>query len=362
MVARLISGTLCGMAAVTLFACAPGNENSPTAPDIVPLYSKPSSTPSITVLALPSLGPGQSAANAINDAQEIAGYSGSYPARWSTANGVWTVTKLGLATGSATDINEAGTVVGYAGGNITLWRRDGSSEIVAAGYATALNESEKVVGHEGSTNRSAVWTSANGVWTIHYLAQIAGGNGVGDPTSINNDGVIVGLSYDASNTQHAVKWVPSLTLPGEWDAAVPLDAHAGQTNSAAQAIEGQDVIGLIWRCTGPTTCTSREPYQWTLSGASAIGSLSTLDAWPQGMNASRFIVGAIFKFSRSAYERAFVWSPAAPQLTDLGVPSGYNESSATDINNGTATRSSKQVVGIGYGSNRRQIALLWTIP
>ncbi|MFN2602951.1 MAG: hypothetical protein ABR582_09380 [Gemmatimonadaceae bacterium] len=362
MVTRLISSTLCGMAAVILFACSRGNEASPTGPDIVPLYNKPSSAPSITVITLPTLGPGQSGANAINDAQEIAGFSGTFAARWSLVNGVWTATKLGSAMGSASDINEAGTVVGSSGGNIMVWRRDGSSAVVAAGWGVALNESETVVGRDGPTNRPAVWTFAAGVWTRHFLTPMAGGTSHSDPRSINNDGVVVGLSDDGTTWDHAVKWVPSVTSPGEWDAAVPLDAHAAETNSAAQAIEGQDVIGGIWRCTGPTTCTSREPYQWTLSGASAIGSLSNLDAWPNGTNSSRFIVGEIFNFSRSAYERAFVWSPAAPQLTDLGVPHGYSESSATDINNGTATRSSKQVVGIGYGSRGSQIALLWTIP
>ena len=362
MMIRLIPKMTAGLGMLALFGCGGDNEVVPTGPAALTLaYARPTPAPGITIVQLPSLGTGSSVANAINDAQEIAGTSASFAARWTQVNGNWAATKLGAATGTATDINEAGTVHGSSGGDVTLWRRDGSSEVVVTGNPIALNESETVVGSSPGYVANA-WTRANSVWTGHYLPPLANGGG-SYPTSINNDGVIVGYSFDATNTQHAVKWLPSTLSPGDWDAAVPLDAHAGETNSAAFAIEGSEVVGLIFRCPSPSTCTSREGYYWSLSDASATGSLGSQDVWPQGLNADGFIIGAFSSTPRGRpyVLHAFIWSPAAPTIKDLGTLKGYSEAMAADINDATAAHA-KQAVGQGTSGSGARAALLWIIP
>jgi probable HAF family extracellular repeat protein len=287
-----------------------------------------------------------------------------YPVRWSRSGTTWTVERLGTSTGITADINEAGTIVGSSGGNIVLWRRNGSTSSISGARAVALNESETVVGFS-SGNVASVWVNSAGLWTPHALPPLAGGGSANEPTDINEDGIVVGFSFDANGVQHAVKWVPSTTTPGEWDAAVPLDSHAGLTNSAALGVDGAAVIGLIWRCTAPgnqSTCTSREPFDWSLGAQAGYGSLGTEDAWPEGLNATHSVVGThAVRTNRRQELHAFVWSPATPTITDLPAAKGYPESLALDINNPTVTRSTAQVVGRGVTSNGVTAAVVWVL-
>ncbi len=355
-------------AAFASISCTANDDTPPTGPSASgPALQKPvAPTPSIAIVKLPTLG-SRSVAHAINDAQEIAGTSGSFPARWTRTGSGWAVQKLGAGTGSAEDINEAGTAVGSSNGLIMLWRRDGSSALVGQGWPVALNESEIVVGVERPSGHATAWVRVGEAWIAHYLPRLAGvTEGVNEPSGINDDGVIVGYSYDETGTQHAVKWRPSTAAPGEWDAAVPLDAHAAATNSAATGIEGSDVVGLVFRCTTPTvfaTCTTRDPYHWALNGLSAFQSLGTEDAWPEGLNSSRFIVGVYFTSSRAAWtSHGFVWSPGAPTIQNLGTLKGYSDGWAEDVNNSSATRASKQIVGSVSNKSGQTAAVVWIVP
>ena len=189
--------------------------------------------------------------------------------------------------------------------------------------------------------------------------------GLNEPSDINDAGVIVGYSSNSSNVQHAVKWIPSTRSPGEWDVAIPVDALAGTTNSAALGIEGNDIVGLIWRCSAPdgvSNCTSRDARHWSLTSGSSLGSLSTADAWAEGLNSSQFIVGVTFlRTHRSWTRNAFVWSPGASTLKNLGVPKGYGSGWAKDINNSTSARQSKQIVGYVQTHAGAQAAAVWII-
>jgi len=369
---RLMFSEVTALALSVLAACSPTERPAPSAPDVS--FAKggpPSSQPSFAPTVLPTLG-GNSGANGVNDDGVIVGYSSvgsvSYPVKWTQTGGVWQVVKLQTGEGTATAVNASGAAAGSAGGFAIYWPAGGGAETIGAGSARAMNAAGMVTGYRpGAPNAGAVvWTRSGGVWTEHTLPRQAGvTTGFNEVDDINDDGVVVGYGQGANGIQHAVKWVPSATVPGEWDAAVPIDARAGETNSAALGIDGPDVVGIIWRCPTPTTCTSREGYHWSLTG-SGIGSLGPADVLPQGLNASRTIVGWLGVTSRGQFaRRAFVWSPGSPTIQELGLAKGYQEAWANDVNNATLSRPSRLAVGQSgstSGSMQKLAAMVWTIP
>jgi hypothetical protein len=354
------------LALVAALGCDASRDALPTgALDLEPRYAKPSPTlPGVVIVVLPKIAAGYSDANAINDAEEIVGTDGG-PVRWTKSGSSWIAQRLGTSPGTAVEITEAGTAVVRQDGNIMLWRRNGSTEVVAAGYAVALNESETVIGYD-SNNRATAWVRTGASWSAHTLRRYQdAAAGINEPSDINDAGIIVGYSSNSSNIQHAVKWIPSTTSPGEWDVAVPVDELAGTTNSAALGIEGNDIVGLIWRCVPPdsnTACASRDARHWSLTPGSSLGSLSSADAWPEGLNSSQFIVGVTFPRTRPSSWNAFVWSPGAPTLQNLGAPKGYASGWAKDINNSTTARQSKEIVGYAETHAGANAAVVWIIP
>jgi probable HAF family extracellular repeat protein len=359
-----LSGTL-----IVAAACGSSESALPSGPDPSFARKPPAPASGIVATTLPGLG-GGSAALAINDDGIVVGNaegSGTYfPVRWTQTSAGWQLVKLQDATGSAADINEAGAAVGVVNGIATFWPVGGGAETIGPGSPRAINAAGVVVGsRDGAANGGAVaWTRSGGTWTEHALPRQAGTTGFNEVDDIGDDGVVVGYAQGANGVQHAVKWVPG-AVPGEWAPAVPLDAQAGATNSAATGIDGSDIVGLIWRCTDPatfSTCTSREAYHWSLAGSST-GSLGGGDAWPEGLATGRYIVGVSFTSTRrQSTARAFVWSPANPTFQDLGVPKGQSQGWAVDINNPTASRAARQAVGHTWGSSGQSTAVLWTIP
>jgi probable HAF family extracellular repeat protein len=319
-----------------------------------------------TATVLPTLG-GNSGAQSVNDNGVIVGYSAgggvTFPVKWTQVGGVWQVTKLQTASGSAVDVDAVGGAVGTSNGVATYWPAGGGVETIGPGSARAMNDAGTVVGYRsGAPNGGAVaWTRSGGAWVEHTLPRQAGVvTGFNEVDDISNDGVIVGYAQGADGVQHAVKWIPSTTTAGEWDPAVPVDARAGTTNSAALGIDGPDIVGIIYRCT--TQCTSREGFHWSTTGA-ALGSLGPEDAVPEGLNSARTIAGWFIVNARGQYWRhAFIWSPSAPAIQDLGLLKGDGEAAAHDINNATASRSTRLVVGESVPlRGTSSVAMLWTI-
>jgi hypothetical protein len=215
-------------------------------------------------------------------------------------------------------------------GSVILWAPDAAPETIGTGLATPMNESQIVVGLDNSAadgNGARAWTRSVTGWAVHVLPRQAGfTGGYSQPEDINDDGVIVGFAADAGSAgERPVKWVPSVTMPGEWDAAVPLDAVAAANLGGAHAIVGQDIVGEILRCFPPCASPTRDPYHWSLTTGQGIGSLGSADAVAQGLNAQRSIVG--FLFFRG--EHAFVWTAANPTIRDLGAPNGYQSATHT---------------------------------
>lgn len=351
-----------GLAVAGIIGCEGTETVSTDRDEFSPAYAKPVPTaPDLSVVVLPKAGAGSAEARAINDAEEIAGASGGFATRWTRNGTAWIAQQLSNSPGHSADITESGTVVGTSGGDVTLWRRDGSVETVGAGRAVSVNEAETIIAGMSALG-ATVWAKNGGVWTAHALARLAGGSGsINEPSGLNEDGVIVGYSWDADSVQHAVKWVPSASTPGEWDAAVAIDAFAATHNTWASRIEGDDIVGGMWLCQSPDgsgPCTSREAWHWSLSGASSLGSLSTSDSWAEGLNASRYIVGVRFFQSRGkSTSRAFVRVPGTTGLRDLTQPKGFSDGWALDVNNTTGTRTTKQIVGYVTGGSGSSAAL-----
>jgi hypothetical protein len=343
-------------------ACSSGDQRMPMAPDDGASLARPTG-PSISVTSLPSLG-GFSTARAINDDQVIVGTSNGLPVKWTlTASGQWAVEALQLTSGEAEDITESGVVVGTSAGSVTLWSPGVAPETIGVGVAAAINESQVVVGEDNSAadgNGARAWTRSGTGWLAHVLPREAGfTGGYQAPEDINDGGVIVGYAADAGSAgTRPVKWVPSVTMPGEWDAAVPLDDVAAANLGGANAIVGQDIVGEILRCFPPCASPTRNPYHWSLTAGDGIGSLGTEDAWAAGLNAERSIVGSMYY--RGLH--AFVWTVAIPTIRDLGAPHGYQSTSAYDINSPKGARTASQAVGEANARNGNRAAVLWTIP
>jgi hypothetical protein len=342
-------------------ACTGGDQRSPTAPDLG-LSSVRQTGPSISVTSLPSLG-GYSTARAINDAQVIVGTSNGLPVKWTLAvSGQWVVEALQTTSGQAEDITESGIIVGSSAGSVILWSPGAAPETIGSGVAAAINESQVVVGQDNSAadgNGARAWTRSGTGWVAHVLpsgARFSGG--YSEPDDINDDGVIVGMAAPPGGSTYAVKWVPSVTTRGEWDAAVPLDEVAAAYAGGASAIVGDDIVGSVLRCLSCTSANvSRDPHHWSLTGQ-GIGSLGSADAWAEGLNDRRSIVGSYFYGG----VHAFVWTVLNPTIQDLRAPGGYRSASAYDINSPKGIRTASQAVGEASSPSGRKTAVLWTIP
>lgn len=202
------------LALVAALGCDASHDALPTgALGVEPRYTRPApSSGAVVIVLLPKIAAGSSDAIAINDAEEIVGTNG-VPIRWTKSGSSWIAQGIGTSPGRAVDISEAGTAVGEQNGDITLWRRDGSTDVVGTGWAVALNESETVIGHD-SNGQATAWVRTGATWTAHALPRYQdAAAGINEPDDINNAGVIVGYSSNSSNIQHAVKWIPSTTTP-----------------------------------------------------------------------------------------------------------------------------------------------------
>lgn len=343
-------------------ACSSGDRGIPTATNASASDARQTG-PSVLVTSLPSLG-GVSTARAINDDQVIVGTSNGLPVKWTVSlSGQWSVALLQSTSGLAEDITESGVIVGTAGGSVILWAPGAAPETIGPGNAEAINESQVVVGEDNSAadgNGARAWTRSGSGWVAHVLPREAGfTGGYNGPQDINDEGVIVGYAADGvSAGTRPVKWLPSVTTPGEWDPAVPLDDVAAANLGGAHAIVGQDIVGEILSCFPPCSNVRHDPYHWSLTAGQGIGSLGTEDAWAAGLNAQRSIVGSM----NSRGTHAFVWTVANPTIRDIGAPNGYQSANAYDINSPKGTRTASQAVGDATSRNGKRTAVLWTIP
>lgn len=181
--------------------------------------------------ALP--GDTNSTANAINDAEQVVGASGTMPFLYSNGQ----MTSLGLLPGAdygaASAINNAGQAVGYSrdstGSYAILWSNGQMTSFGMPGDLTEpadINDSGEVVG--GSAHRGAfLYRNGQITWLVTTIALVA----------INNGGQAVGRADGPNNAAQAV-----LYSNGQMTS---LGALPGDTTSLARNIndEGQ-VVGV----------------------------------------------------------------------------------------------------------------------
>jgi len=197
-------------------------------------------------------------ATGINSAGQIVGYSlmqdGNYRS-WIWQNG--TYTDLGLPEGassfSAVAINDAGQVAGSdnATGAAAVWQNGVFTPLPSPGQAApiGINSAGAVVGYYFGAGHAHAVVWQNGVMTeLGHLA----GDSDSQAESMNSAGIIVGLSYFASETQafvaHAFMWkngqmtdLGALTPGGTFAEAIAI-------NSSGQIV-GQSVGNAGGRAT-----------------------------------------------------------------------------------------------------------------
>lgn len=239
-----------------------------------------------------------SASGIMPDGSVIVGLVGATPVRWVKVNGVWT--ELALVVGLdvcftvviAGDGTVAGTCnIGKGPASVVVWRNGILTEL-SSGSATAVNANQQVLVQVG--DESFIWDLRTSPMTITPLGSLGGTRT--SAADINDLGQVVGSSQNA----------------------------AGEMR----------------------------PFLWTAKkGMVDLGTIDGDRGRASAINNSGQIVG-YSELQGTTVAHATYWYKG--KIHDLGVLSGYESSSATDIN------ASGQVVG-GSGSALGHRATLWTL-
>ena len=239
---------------------------------------------------------------------------------------VFSVVKVpAMSPNSLTAINNAGQVVINTGTSdsyqVSTWNRiNGTDNLGAIGVnsgGAAINLSGDVVG-AGDPNNSGnlqafIWHPTGSLTLLGTL-----GGALSAASGVNDSAGVVGLSYTATNTQHAFLWTQS---GGMQDLTPDLTSIGG---AAAVAINSSNqVVGYYF----PNGSLNTLGFSWTQAGGlQSVGSAGTLAF---AVNNAGTIVGKAP--AANGYMHAFS-KTATGSMKDLGTLGGA-ESSALSVNN-----------------------------
>jgi len=175
---------------------------------------------------------------------------------------------LGGPTAYAMGINSSGTITGgaqNAAGSTRpfVWTQaDGMRDLgvlpgYTSGHADAINDNGVIVGRSGisAPYRATLWTpTGTGAWVAQDLGSFGGTYNEG--MSINDDGVVAGISSDAAGHQLAFRWTSATGIT-----LLPLPASAN--NSQAFGI---NEVGVIVGQINYTVDGHNVPVAWTTAG------------------------------------------------------------------------------------------------
>ena len=284
----------------------------------------------------------------------------SHATRWLPAGGSWAATDLTPLLGwsrfsSAYGVNDAGDVVGArllpTGGN-TAFLLSASGVLTDLGSLPGLTQSfawdvsnvGEVVGYAyipSSANRPFVWSAGAGMVALPTLE----GENIGSGTAraINDNGVIVGESWDPVRaTTQAVRWQ---RVNGAWTiTTLPANgpASARAINSLGD-IAGDD-------CVGPVPC-QQHAVLWPATGPRVdIGTLGGTKSAAYGVNDAGVVVGSAASSATRVIDRAFIWTSAGG-IRDLGALGGDRV-----LAQANAINTSGLITGISVAATSRHVA------
>ncbi|MBI5618620.1 MAG: hypothetical protein HY943_20275 [Gammaproteobacteria bacterium] len=278
---------------------------------------------------LGSLGGGNSAAYALNDAGQVAGQSNTsggntHATLWSGSS----IIDLAPASGSnlsyATAINSSGQVVGsILNSGAVVWSGASTSLLSlphgTGGAGTGINDSGQVVGL--GSNAAVQWSGGTPV----DLPTI--GSGFAAAYAINNAGQIAGIGPTSSGAFHAMLWNGGTptdlgTLGGS--SSIAFAINAGGTVAGNSMIAGDEIHAALW------------------IGGSIIdlGEFSGQQTEAFAINDSNVSVGRAFSGSEAFYhttDRALLWENGRAfdlnsMLDPTAVQAGWVLQYATGIN------------------------------
>jgi probable HAF family extracellular repeat protein len=251
-----------------------------------------------SIFASPLGSTASSASGIMPDGSVIVGTVAGSPVRWVKVNGVWTELALpGPAHPCFTvviggDGTIAGTCeVGKGPPSVVVWRNGVLTEL-GTGSAKAVNANQQVLVEVG--DESFIWDLRTSPMTITPLGSLGGTRT--SAFDINDLGQVVGSSQNAAGVFRPFLWTAKKGM-------VDLGTIGGDRGTASAINNAGQIVGLSDL---PGTTLAHATY------------------WYKG------------------------------KIHDLGVLSGYESSSATDING-----SGQIVGGSAIGSNHR--ATLWTL-
>jgi probable HAF family extracellular repeat protein len=247
---------------------------------------------------------------------------------------------------SATAINNSSQALADAGTttsrDVLLWNPTaGFSDLgmnSANSAGAAINNSAIVAGTGNSSGlpEAFTWHAGQG---IQWLGSL--GSGMSVATGMNDSGVVVGLSYDGADQQHAFLWTKT---GGMQDLTPDLTSIGGAT---AMAINSSDQVAGYYFPNG-----SRLPvgFTWTQSGGQQdFGPSGTV---AHAINDAGVVVGQAP--NAGGFKHAFSWTKAGG-IKDLGTLGGPASTALSINKNGWIVGTS-----LTADSNNTLHAFLWT--